>query len=102
MSDFTPELEAAERIALEAAELVRGYHGRPLSVDNKPGDEPVTEADHAANTLIVSRLRAAFPDDVILSEEIPDDGSRLGRSRVWWSTPSTARATSSWATPGSW
>jgi 3'(2'), 5'-bisphosphate nucleotidase len=87
MSDFSPELEAAERIALEAAELVRGYHGRPLSVENKPGDEPVSEADHAANTLIVSRLRAAFPDDVVLSEEIPDDGSRLGRPRVWMVDP---------------
>ena len=33
------------------------------------------------------RLRAAFPDDVILSEEIPDDGSRLGRARVWMVDP---------------
>jgi 3'(2'), 5'-bisphosphate nucleotidase len=87
MSDFARELEAAERIALEAAELVQGYHGGPLAVESKAGDEPVTDADRAANTLIVSRLRAAFPDDVILSEEIPDDGSRLGRARVWMVDP---------------
>src|SRR5262249_39738851 len=36
---------------------------------------------------IVERLRAAFPDDVILSEEIPDDGTRLGRARVWMVDP---------------
>jgi len=87
MSDLARELEEAERIAADAAELVRGYHGRPLAVESKAGDEPVTEADHAANTLIVARLRAAFPDDVILSEEIPDDRSRIGRARVWMVDP---------------
>lgn len=85
--DYARELETAERIAVEAAQLVRGFHGRPLAVHSKAGDEPVTEADHAANTLIVAALRAAFPDDAILSEEIPDDGSRLGRDRVWMVDP---------------
>jgi 3'(2'), 5'-bisphosphate nucleotidase len=87
VSDFARELAAAERIALEAADLVRGYHGRPLTVESKAGDEPVTEADRAASALIVSRLAAAFPDDVILSEEVPDDGARLGRDRVWMVDP---------------
>ena len=87
MSDYTRELDTAARIAREAAQLVLGYHGRPLTVDSKAGDEPVTEADRAANTLIVSRLAEAFPDDAILSEEIPDDRTRLGRSRVWMVDP---------------
>ena len=87
MSDLSRELETAARIAREASELVRGYHGKQLDVQIKGGDEPVTEADHAANALIVARLRAAFPDDVILSEEIPDDRSRLGRARVWMVDP---------------
>jgi len=84
---FARELAAAEEIALEAARLVRGYHGTDFAVHAKAGDEPVTEADHAANTLIVDRLRAAFPDDVVLSEEIPDDGARQGRARVWMVDP---------------
>jgi 3'(2'), 5'-bisphosphate nucleotidase len=84
---FAGELAAAEGIALEAAHLVRSYHGTDFAVDRKAGNEPVTEADRAANTLIVERLRAAFPDDVILSEEIPDDGARLGRARVWMVDP---------------
>jgi len=84
---FDRELAVARTIALDAATLVSGYRGRPLNVQSKAGDEPVTEADHAANTLIVERLREAFPDDVILSEEIPDDGSRLGRDRVWMVDP---------------
>jgi 3'(2'), 5'-bisphosphate nucleotidase len=84
---FARELALAEEIALEAARLVRGYHGTDFAVHSKAGNEPVTEADHAANTLIVDRLHAAFPDDVVLSEEIPDDGARQGRSRVWMVDP---------------
>jgi len=53
----------------------------------KAGNEPVTEADHAANDVIMRRLSAAFPQDAILSEEIPDDGSRLGARRVWMVDP---------------
>lgn len=87
MSLFARELEVARAVALEAAELVRRYTGNSLAVDQKPGNEPVTEADRAANALVVERLRAAFPADVILSEELPDDGSRLGRPRVWMVDP---------------
>ena len=84
---FARELAVAEEVALEAARLVLGYHRTDLKIDSKAGNEPVTEADRAASTLIVDRLRAAFPDDVVLSEEIPDDGSRLGRPRVWMVDP---------------
>jgi 3'(2'), 5'-bisphosphate nucleotidase len=87
VSDFGRELAVAEEVALEAARLVRGYHRTNLVVDSKAGNEPVTEADRAASALIVERLQAAFPDDVVLSEEVPDDGSRLGRSRVWMVDP---------------
>jgi 3'(2'), 5'-bisphosphate nucleotidase len=86
-NDYTREMEMARAIAIEAAAVVRTYIGRPLHVDSKPGDEPVTEADHAANRLIVDRLAAAFPDDVILSEELPDDGTRHGAARVWMVDP---------------
>jgi 3'(2'), 5'-bisphosphate nucleotidase len=85
--EFTRELTVAAHIAREAGELVRGYHGRNLVVENKAGDEPVTEADRAANELIVSRLSQAFPADAVLSEELPDDGARIGRHRVWMVDP---------------
>jgi 3'(2'), 5'-bisphosphate nucleotidase len=39
--------------------------------------------DREANTLILDRLRAARPNDAILSEESADDLVRLARSRVW-------------------
>lgn len=86
-ADYARELEVATRVAREASVLVRGYHGTELDVQIKGGDEPVTEADHAASALIVGRLREAFPDDVVLSEELPDTGERLGKPRVWMVDP---------------
>ena len=87
MSTYQRELDAAHAIALAAADVVRSYAGKKVRVDSKAGNEPATEADHAANALIVERLRAAFPDDAILSEELPDDGSRQGAERVWMVDP---------------
>lgn len=39
--------------------------------------------DQTANAFLVHALRAARPDDGLLSEEMACDGARLGRSRVW-------------------
>lgn len=41
------------------------------------------EGDRRSNEHILAALAAARPDDAILSEESPDDGSRAGASRVW-------------------
>jgi 3'(2'), 5'-bisphosphate nucleotidase len=88
MNDYAREREVAARVVREAAELVRGYHrSEELVIESKAGNEPVTEADRAASALIVGRLAEAFPGDVVLSEEIPDDRTRLGRERVWMVDP---------------
>jgi 3'(2'), 5'-bisphosphate nucleotidase len=81
------ELEVARAAALEAAGAVRTLTGTSLAVERKAGNEPVTAADHAANDIIVRHLRDAFPGDALLSEEIPDDGARLQRPRVWMVDP---------------
>jgi len=62
-----------------------GFYGKEsLHIAHK-GEfaEPVTEADFAANKIIVEGLRAAFPDDGLLSEESIDDSARLASRRVW-------------------
>ena len=46
-----------------------------------------TAADRAASALIVDGLRSAFPTDVVISEESPDDLARLSASRVWYVDP---------------
>jgi len=80
---FERERAAAREIALEAAREVAGFYERGFEVDWKGEDDPVTEADHAANDLILDRLGRQFPGDAILSEESIDDLSRLDSDRVW-------------------
>src|SRR5262249_27007120 len=64
-----------------------GLQGEKVRVEIKRDDSPVTEADREANALIIGALAAEFPNDAVLSEEAPDDGSRLSRPRVWMVDP---------------
>jgi len=77
------ELDVALRLAHQAGAVIMGYYRTGLSVEHKARREPVTKADHAADDLIVAGLRTAFPGDGLLTEESPDDGSRLAKERVW-------------------
>jgi 3'(2'), 5'-bisphosphate nucleotidase len=77
------ELAVAIDLARQAGAAIMEYYPSGLAVHHKAGDEPVTAADHAADQIIVTGLRAAFPGDGLLTEESPDDRSRLGKDRVW-------------------
>lgn len=81
------ELDTAVDLARRAGERIRALHGSGIAVDTKDDQSPVTQADREANELIVAALAAAFPGDGILSEELPDDGSRMTRPRVWMVDP---------------
>jgi 3'(2'), 5'-bisphosphate nucleotidase len=83
--DYARELEVAEQAARDGGAIVLRHYRREdgVRIEIKPDQSPVTEADLDANRAIVDRLRAAFPDDGILSEELPDSDDRLGRRRVW-------------------
>jgi 3'-phosphoadenosine 5'-phosphosulfate (PAPS) 3'-phosphatase len=81
------EVGVAMQLALQAADVVREFWGTDLTVDKKKGDEPVTIADRQASDLVVAGLCQAFPGDAVLSEEVPDDGSRLQNRRVWMVDP---------------
>lgn len=84
MTDFARELAVAVEAARRAgARLLDHYRAGPIAVETKSDSSPVTAADRDANDAVVETLRAAFPDDGLLSEESPDDGERLARSRVW-------------------
>jgi 3'(2'), 5'-bisphosphate nucleotidase len=85
--DLRRELDTAIDLARRAGETIRALHGSGIAVDTKDDDSPVTQADREANALIVGALMSAFPGDGILSEELPDDGSRLTRPRVWMVDP---------------
>lgn len=77
------ELEVAVDLARQAGATIMRYYRTGLIADRKNGDEPVTEADQAADRLIAAGLRAAFPEDGLLTEESDDDLDRLNRERVW-------------------
>ena len=80
---FQTELETAVGAAKIAGEKVLALYETGAEVSWKAGNEPVTEADMAANEVILEILGRSFPNDAILSEEAKDDRSRLGVSRVW-------------------
>lgn len=81
------EIDEARRLAVEAGRLALRYREGDLKVELKAGDEPVTVADRESSRLIVAGLQAAFPGDVVISEETEDDLRRLQAERVWYIDP---------------
>lgn len=83
---YERELNVALQLAREAGACLLEYYGKTLRVEHKTDgieEEPVTQADRAANELIVKRLREEFPNDGILAEESVDTPARLEKKRVW-------------------
>lgn len=79
------ELRLACELARQAGDVAMTFYGKESLYITHKGEvaEPVTEADFAANEIIVEGLRAAFPADGLLSEELTDDFTRLARRRLW-------------------
>jgi 3'(2'), 5'-bisphosphate nucleotidase len=70
-------------LARRAGAVVLRYRHPDLEVSHKAHDEPVTRADREANDLIVAGLRAAFPDDAVLSEESAPSSEYRTAARAW-------------------
>ena len=85
----------AAQVAEEAGRLLLAVRDE-VGFDYPPqlGDA----GDVRANSLILNRLRAARPDDAVLSEESPDNQRRLETDRVWIVDP--LDGTREYATPG--
>ncbi len=81
------EVEVARQIAREAGRILLDYYRDGAEVKWKGHDDPVTAADHAANEFLVRELARRFPDDAILSEELPDNQERFQKARVWMVDP---------------
>lgn len=87
---YERELRTAIELGREAGAAILDYYDRPLKIEHKSdsGDsEPVTQADKAANEIIVQCLQREFPDDGILAEESIDTSRRLSKDRVWMIDP---------------
>src|SRR5271168_4768789 len=64
----------AEGIARQAGALLRGFYAKGVATEYKGDVDLVTEADRASETLIVDKLKAAFPSHGVYGEE----GTRAG------------------------
>jgi histidinol-phosphatase len=86
MKAHAPEIAARLELALTAAReagriTLQHFRRDDLEVERKGDDSPVTVADRAAEEHLRARIAAAFFDDAILGEELPD---RAGTSPFRW------------------
>jgi 3'-phosphoadenosine 5'-phosphosulfate (PAPS) 3'-phosphatase len=81
-ADYATELAVA-RAAARAAGRIAADMQSCLTRTDKADGSPVTDGDLAADRAIQGAIRATFPDDAILSEEVRDDGARCHARRLW-------------------
>ena len=85
---FEKEYQVGRDIAIQAGKIAMHYHKKNYSVSVKTEDKsPVTQVDYEVNNYIIASLEKNFPNDAILSEEIPDNPKRLDAKRVWCIDP---------------
>lgn len=76
-------LEVATAAAVAAGAAIRGFYKDAYTIKDKGEDNPLTDADLAANEVLEAQLRAALPEAGWLSEETADSPERLGKELVW-------------------
>ena len=78
---------AALRSAQEAGRTIMTFYRDGTPVETKADRSPVTEADRAADRLIVAGLQAAAPGIPVISEEGTSTGSPPPDGRFWLVDP---------------
>lgn len=81
------ELDTASELAVSAGRLLLKHYESKPEVQWKGIGDPVTEADRLASRFLIRGLRRCFPNDMIVSEEEPEDPGRCQKSRVWLIDP---------------
>ena len=77
------DLNIAKEAAIEAGGLILNYYKADYEIKDKGYHNPVTTADHAADSRLKEILISAKPDYGWLSEETVDSPERLTKERVW-------------------
>ena len=67
----------------KGAEIALKYWRTDQRIDRKDGGSPVSEGDYAVDAFLRETLTAARPGYGWLSEETPDDGTRLAKETVF-------------------
>ena len=71
-------------IAEEAARLILPYWRAGTAVETKSDDSPVTQADRAAEALILQRLAAAYPGVQTVAEEAVSESGAPASAEDWF------------------
>ena len=89
MNIYATLIDDLQAISLRASERIMEVYSRPFCVEHKADSSPVTEADLAANEVIVAGLTALTPDWPVLSEEgdPPPFAVRQQWQRYWLVDP---------------
>ena len=77
-------LELAAALAVRASAVILEIRARGFAVERKEDRSVVTEADHAAEALILLGLRTACPDIPAIAEEEVAGGHIAAASRTFW------------------
>ncbi len=77
------DLHFAKDAAIEAGNIIMKYYKADYEIRDKGYHNPVTTADHAADTFLKETLTKARPNYGWLSEETVDSPDRLSKDRVW-------------------
>lgn len=76
-------LQDTIEITRAAGAAIMQFYQAAFSVTDKKPDNPVTDADFAADSLLKERLLARLPEAGWLSEETVDSPDRLTKKQVW-------------------
>ncbi len=82
--DDTALLTLAADLARRAGAAILTIRARGFETRHKTDRSPVTEADHAAEALIVAGLRAATPDIPVVAEEEMEAGLVPDQHHTYW------------------
>ncbi len=77
-------LELAASLAARAGAAILAVRARGFAVERKEDRSPVTEADRAAEAIIVAGLRAAAPGIPVIAEEEMSDGHTAIPGPCFW------------------
>jgi 3'(2'), 5'-bisphosphate nucleotidase len=77
-------LDLAARLAEQAGAAILEVRAHGFAVERKDDFSPVTEADRAAEAIIVAGLRAATPDFPVIAEEEVAGGRITAPTEAFW------------------
>jgi len=80
-ADYTEYLDFAKDLAKQAGDIAREHFKVGVAADKKADNTPVTIADKAINSLVIEKVKAAYPTHDVLGEEESD---QTGASEFVW------------------